>query len=1067
MVRKLALAVSIALGTLNVPAHALGLGELSSKSQLNQNFSGDITLLSVSPEELDGIRVKLADTEAFSRAGVARPFYLSLLRFEPTLTNSGSTVIRVSSEFPIREPFINFLVEVNWPNGRLLREYTVLLDPPTTTMRRPPQPAAATVQPRPAPRPTAPVVQRPTTVAPTPAPQQPVVAMSATEYGPVQANETAWSIAKKVRPGGVSMEQMMMSLLTANPEAFVDGNINLLRRGRILRVPALDEIQQTSRQQARQAYREQQDEWLARRDARMQAAVAEPDEPAGEAAVEADDQLRIATSRPEGDGEAGAGEDDATQTTAPDLQSRLIVARENAETSRQEAETLRSEVDDLQARLADMQKLLSLKDEQLARLQDQVVTGETEVPPGEVSDQTTEAVDEAVDTEDLIAEPAAEAAAEVAEEQAPQTLEAPAETASEALDEVLADLESAVSDVMADDPTAAATSSDVPPPGYTLPDVTPLVDVDAIVEGRAPAVAPVEEFEVTPLVDVDAIVEGRLDPNAAADAVAADSEPPVAAEAVDEIVIEPDGAAEVPAEVTVAAPIEPPVPADDVAASEPAPVVVESEASETAPPAADEAAEKPQVLPPALASLVENNIVPIAGGGVALLGLIGWLATRRRKQESAEKPVAAPVAPSDDLPGVDEPAVAADTLDDLPDSAFLDEFSPNDINSLQDETGEVDPVSEADVYIAYGRYQQAQELLNQALERDPDRLSLKHKLLEVHYATRDADAFAALAQDMVDAGQDVADEAAWARAQDMGRELQPANPLFASEEERARGGAASNVAAGAAVAGAVAAASTVDNDTLSLGDLDLSDLDDEYDAQKPDEEPLDAPSEVSITLDLDETTEELESVGSDLEIPDIPESLSLDDVESLSLEELDTPPLGEDDATVDGDTVSDSFDLDSMMAEAEKAIDAEDTTLNLDSDFSADELQAELDQLSDLSVLDTSSDDDDQPASVAEPPANLGLVDEDVTTTDEGLDQPIDLDEAFESADDTAAAEPLNLDTAEDASDDEDVSTKLDLARAYVEMGDDEGARSILEEVVSEGTAGQKDEANQLLAELG
>lgn len=70
----------------------------------------------------------------------------------------------------------------------------------------------------------------------------------------------------------------------------------------------------------------------------------------------------------------------------------------------------------------------------------------------------------------------------------------------------------------------------------------------------------------------------------------------------------------------------------------------------------------------------------------------------------------------------------------------------------RDETGEVDPVSEADVYIAYGRYQQAEELLRQALGRDPNRLALKHKLLEVHYATRNGDAFAALAQEMVDAG---------------------------------------------------------------------------------------------------------------------------------------------------------------------------------------------------------------------------------------------------------------------------------------------------------------------------
>ncbi|MGD1984605.1 MAG: FimV/HubP family polar landmark protein, partial [Chromatiaceae bacterium] len=528
MVRKLALAVSIALGTLNVPAHALGLGELASKSRLNQNFNGDITLLSVSNEELDGIRVKLADAEAFQRAGAERPFYLSLLKFSPQLNEAGKPVIRVSSEFPIREPFLNFLVEVNWPNGRMLREYTVLLDPPTTTMRRPPQTAAPVAQTRPAPPPVA----APVRAAPAPtsrAASAPVVRATAGEYGPVQASETAWSIAKKVRPSGVSMEQMMMALLSANPEAFVDNNINRLRQGRILRVPALDEIQQLTRQQARAMYREQQDQWLARRDARLQAAAAAEAPPTDATpAAETDDQLRIAAPRPDGEGDAGAGENDATAQTSDDLQSRLIVARENAETSRQEAEVLRSQVDDLQARLEDMQKLLSLKDDQLARLQDRLVTDEA-------------------------AEAAAPAAADAAAE------EPVVETQAEAV----------VSDT--------AVPSFVPPPGYQIPDVTPLVDVDAIVEGRLPPEDALDEVladletaaqdtveeavettevpvssapavpnfapppgyqipDVTPRVDVDAIVEGRV---------------PVEVEPVDVEPVEVTGAVEEPGEIVI------------------------------------------------------------------------------------------------------------------------------------------------------------------------------------------------------------------------------------------------------------------------------------------------------------------------------------------------------------------------------------------------------------------------------------------------------------------------------------------------------------------------------------
>ena len=319
MVRKLALAVSLALGTLSVPAHALGLGELNSKSTLNQNFQGDIALLSVGPDEIGSVRVKLADAAAFERAGVERPFYLSLLKFEPIIAKRGKPVVRVTSEFPIREPFLNFLIEVNWPKGRLLREYTVLLDPPTTTTRKPPvvTPAARTARPAAKPVKAKPTASAPARARPTPV-TKPAVSSPASagfEYGPVKANDTAWRIAKKVRPGGVSMEQMMMALLEANPQAFIRNDINRLKRGHILRVPSLAEIQEMSRAEARAAYRQQQDAWLARRDAKLQraaqvqqpAAEKKPADTAAQAgaggeAEAAADQLRIATARPQGEG---------------------------------------------------------------------------------------------------------------------------------------------------------------------------------------------------------------------------------------------------------------------------------------------------------------------------------------------------------------------------------------------------------------------------------------------------------------------------------------------------------------------------------------------------------------------------------------------------------------------------------------------------------------------------------------------------------------------------------------------------------------------------------------------
>jgi len=471
-------------------------------------------------------------------------------------------------------------------------------------------------------------------------------------------------------------------------------------------------------------------------------------------------------------------------------------------------------------------------------------------------------------------------------------------------------------------------------------------------------------------------------------------------------------------------------------------------------------------------------------GGVSLLALFGWLAARgRRKDDEGAEPVLAAAAatttaaaaaetvmptPEEVLEPakVDEPALNAEALSDLPDSTFLDEFSPSDINALQDETGEVDPVSEADVYIAYGRYQQAEEMLKQAMSRDPDRLALKHKLLEVHYATKNAGAYAILAQEMVDAGQDAADETAWARAKDMGRELAPDNPLFALGEGDAHVSLDEEVpGAGAmAAAAATAAAVTVDSDTLALDDLELSELTAEFDEERNPEEDLETPSEVSITLDLDAPSG-IEEASE----PELPETIQLDDIEALGIEMPKAEPEGI--ASDKEDAISDSLDLDSMMAEAEAAVDAGDSTLSLDSEFSADELQAQLDELSDLSILDSDLDEAPAPEAV-EPPAGLGLVEEDGGSGSEGLvDEPVNLDTAFDvvdKEDDSADVLEIGEVTAPDETIDEDeVATKLDLARAYVEMGDEDGARAILEEVAAEGSQAQRGDAESLLSQLG
>ena len=126
--RKLALVV---LTGFLIPglAHALGLGEIKVDSALNQPLKAEITVLSANPDEVIDIVAKLADQEAFDRLGLERPYGLTKLQFKPAVRD-GVPVIVVTTRQPVKEPFLDFLLDVRWPKGRLLREYTILLDPP-------------------------------------------------------------------------------------------------------------------------------------------------------------------------------------------------------------------------------------------------------------------------------------------------------------------------------------------------------------------------------------------------------------------------------------------------------------------------------------------------------------------------------------------------------------------------------------------------------------------------------------------------------------------------------------------------------------------------------------------------------------------------------------------------------------------------------------------------------------------------------------------------------------------------------------------------------------------------
>ncbi|UAW99753.1 LysM peptidoglycan-binding domain-containing protein [Halopseudomonas nanhaiensis] len=228
-------------------ANALGLGELKLDSALNQPLDATIFLQGGGDVDPSDIRVSLADAAAFRNAGLERPHFLTELRFTPTMENN-QLVVRVQSPGPVREPYLNFLVELRRPNGRLLREYTLLLDPPLYQPPSAPQPRSF---PAPAGNPVqqgravdaaprAPAAPRPA-AAPAALPDL-APAAGARQYR-TAAGDSLWGIASRARPGeSVSIEETMLAIRALNPDAFIDGDPSRLRVGQVLTLPTAEQL---------------------------------------------------------------------------------------------------------------------------------------------------------------------------------------------------------------------------------------------------------------------------------------------------------------------------------------------------------------------------------------------------------------------------------------------------------------------------------------------------------------------------------------------------------------------------------------------------------------------------------------------------------------------------------------------------------------------------------------------------------------------------------------------------------------------------------------------------------
>lgn len=393
-------------------ASALGLGQIEVKSKIGQPLLAEIPIVTSDPSELEQLQAGLASPETFSRIGLRPPIgIIADLQFTQALDARGNPVIRVTSTQPVGEPLLTFLLEVDWGQGRLVREYSALVDTPRTVsaplqpeisapaveapaiIERPAEPSetvATEAQPEPEPAPT----ETPTG-EPTPqetqaiAPQQQVAIVPAPVSRPapdgsdyeVRGGDTLSAIAARVGSPG-TLDQTMIALLRANPDAFIGGNINRLKAGAVLRMPGSNAMTELDAQQASAIVHSQIQEWRASRRAAPQPVDAD----VASASAAATNNKQVSTSKSAGPRVADArleivppGASDATKAGTQSgisaggegamLQQELTTTRETLAAREAETQELKSRVAELEKLQQQQQQLIAMKDSELAAAQ--------------------------------------------------------------------------------------------------------------------------------------------------------------------------------------------------------------------------------------------------------------------------------------------------------------------------------------------------------------------------------------------------------------------------------------------------------------------------------------------------------------------------------------------------------------------------------------------------------------------------------------------------------------------------------------------------------------------------
>jgi len=1173
-VRYLRLIVALWLAVL-LPTNsfALGLGEIEVNSFLNQPLDAEIAVISARPGEIDDLLVSLASREAFTRAGLARTRNLSELRFSVKKSEEGDqAVILVTTKGSIKEPFLNFLIEADWSKGRVLREFTILLDPPFYAD----QPAATEITSQPVeapvieeasvteiaaqsgvtpiaessepaetePEDTIETITEPIALAEDtqPEPAQPEPASDAYAAAETQniatgdvsvvKGDTLWSIASGYKNQDHSMAQVMLAFQRANPDAFNDGNINNMKVGAVLRAPSADELNAIGQQEAYAEVLVQNGLWdeYVERVTGVSPAVASEDGGAEvatqEDSAEAEGELSLLLP---GEGETeSTGIGDTGDVDA--LRTRLAIAEEELDASRIENQELESRIAELQARLSkveELQKMVEIEDDSLAQMQ----------------------ADQAEQTE------TAEAMEQVEEEAATDSVS----------DAIAADEEAVLEQLLAEEAAAQA-------------------EEQAVVDGSAVEAAASDDAMTDEAVVDDTMADDTMADEAVTETASSDGM--MAEEAETETTVQP-----------------------------PAPVIVTEPVTRA--PSIFDGILPPDIIDmipsmPAMGGILNDPIILGAVGGVIILLLILVILKRRKSSSDDDSGISAsgdedlfaadeeeeltPIHLADggvDVVEPDETDIKIPTDDVAPAQANAepqDELAATEVISAVDvpepeatapaaATAEQDDVlNEVDVYLAYGLYDNAEDLLNSSLTENPDRADYRSKLLDTYFATKNVDAFSKEADKLKSMGD--AASGHWDRVQIMGYELAPDNPLFsdakdsglsaadleiskpqeadfdlgASEDDDTNfsttdfnlgeddtGGDFSDTS-NMGEAGEIAetqripqldelpeldgeddtafgveaqaedqvdaalelpdevgdelefsmdaepgSSDSVDEEAIVTDDVDMDDIAMEFDIDEEEAAAVDDKSEVDFGAEFEEALEE----AGDLELDDsevIPFEPDLTDTTAAAMEvdddaiELNRTAEDEtgftDTAVVSpglDDQNDDSIDL-GMEDTAMINLDGDETSLataelNLDTAELAMSIgDDELDDDEDISIIDFGGEDFVEPTDVI---ASIDAADDSIAMdvdVDDGDDVQTGTFAPGDFEQPTAAVDPVSdIDDIGDLmlpDDVDEVSTKLDLARAFIDMGDTEGARGSLEEVMSEGNDEQKAEAKSLLEQI-